>query len=267
MKRENLYLLICILLFSVLFYISRIKTDENPHTITLVKNQNHNKLPKKDRIDLAMRHEFDMTRDPSLGHIPKERLKEARKVRDGILNRNNTKSASVISGVNWTERGPNNVGGRTRALMWDPNDANNTKVWAGSVSGGLWYNNDITSSSSTWQAVDDTWDNISISAITYDPNDNNIMYVGTGEGHVIGSTRGEGMYKSTDGGSTWTHMTAANSFYATDVNFHYVNDIIVKNESGTSVLYVGTQESLEHIHITDILPLEPEGYGDQLMAG
>lgn len=43
----------------------------------------------------------------------------------------------------WKERGPNNVGGRTRAILPDPNDSEGRKVWAGSVSGGLWYTSDI----------------------------------------------------------------------------------------------------------------------------
>ena len=239
------YLLPVVVFFcaGVLTY-SFLKPDlSDQKEVQLVVPQKPKKLPKRDRIDLAMRQEFDMTRDPSLNYIPKLRLQEAREVREAKISKSKDKN-SKISGVTWTERGPNNVGGRTRTLMWDPNDTNNTKVWAGSVTGGLWYNTDITSSSSTWQSVDDTWNNIAISAMAYDPNNTNIMYVGTGEGHVIGSARGEGMFKSTDGGNTWTHMTAANGFYATDENFHYVNDIIVRNESGTSVLYVGTQESL-----------------------
>ncbi|MBL6448486.1 T9SS type A sorting domain-containing protein [Fulvivirga sp. 29W222] len=218
-------------------------TQNQSKHIHVTLDRKSNKIAKKDRIDLAMRQEFDMTRDPKLEYIPKARLKKAQEFRESKI-RKARNSQAKISGVTWTERGPDNVGGRTRALMWDPNDAGNTKVWAGSVTGGLWYNDDITSSASTWQNVSDMWNNISISAITYDPNNTDIMYLGTGEGHVIGSTRGEGMYKSIDGGSTWTHMTASNGFYATDNDFHYVNDIIVKNEGGSSVIYVAVQNSV-----------------------
>jgi hypothetical protein len=45
----------------------------------------------------------------------------------------------------WEERGPRNVGGRTRTIMPDPNDPDNKKLWAGSVSGGLWLINNIDS--------------------------------------------------------------------------------------------------------------------------
>ena len=57
-----------------------------------------------------------------------------------------------LSDAPWVERGPSNVGGRTRALAWDPSTTN--KVWAGGVTGGLWYNEDITISTSEWQGID-----------------------------------------------------------------------------------------------------------------
>lgn len=47
--------------------------------------------------------------------------------------------------VTWKERGPNNVGGRTRTMMFDPNDPSGKKLWAGSVSGGLWVANNYDS--------------------------------------------------------------------------------------------------------------------------
>jgi PKD repeat protein len=114
--------------------------------------------------------------------------------------------------------------------MWDPNAASGNKVWAGGVTGGLWYNNDITSSSSQWVAVNDFWDNISITSIAYDPNNTQTFYVGTGEGWGAGAARGAGIWKSTDGGSTWSQISSTTSFY-------YVNDLVVRNESGSSVVY------------------------------
>lgn len=45
--------------------------------------------------------------------------------------------------ITWTERGPANVGGRTRTIMVDPNDPTKTNVWAASVSGGLWKTSNI----------------------------------------------------------------------------------------------------------------------------
>ena len=136
--------------------------------------------------------------------------------------------------VNWIERGPNTIGGRTRALLLDPNDSSNKKLWAAGVSGGLWYTNDITSSNPDWNSVDGTWGNLAVCSINYDPNDTNTMYVGTGERMGIFSTasRGLGLWKTTDGGATWSHLSSTE-------NFNYVTDILVRNEGGSSVVYIG----------------------------
>lgn len=94
------------------------------------------KLPKKDRPDLAMLQEFEMTKDPALGYPPTHRKVQAFEYAKSLLS-SKSSARTGISNVDWVERGPNNVAGRTRALMWDPNDVNNQKVWAGSVGGGL----------------------------------------------------------------------------------------------------------------------------------
>lgn len=51
--------------------------------------------------------------------------------------------AAMVNDINWNERGPNNVGGRTRTIMVDPNDPTGNTVWAGSVAGGLWKTTNI----------------------------------------------------------------------------------------------------------------------------
>ena len=63
----------------------------------------------------------------------------------------------VSNDIIWQERGPNNVGGRTRAIMIDPNDPTGQTIWAGSVSGGLWK----TTSIDAITAVDDKVQQIS----------------------------------------------------------------------------------------------------------
>ena len=106
---------------------------------------------------------------------------------------------------NWIERGPNNVGGRVRAVMFDPNDATNETVYAGGVSGGLWKNSNISSASSQWTRVNIP-ENLAVSCITYDPNNSNVFYIGTGESYVGGDVNGDGVWKSSNGGASWTHV-------------------------------------------------------------
>ena len=51
--------------------------------------------------------------------------------------------AGAANDINWLERGPNNVGGRTRTIMVDPNDITGKTIWAGSIAGGLWKTTNI----------------------------------------------------------------------------------------------------------------------------
>ena len=98
---------------------------------TLTPAEWKKKLPKKDRPDLAMEQDFFMTMDPVTKRVPKERLIDAYAYADEI--RQSLRSSERGT---WTELGPNNVAGRTRTVMYDPNDATYKKVWAGGVAGG-----------------------------------------------------------------------------------------------------------------------------------
>lgn len=82
-------------------------------------------IPKRDRPDLAAEFDFLRTVDPALGVVPRERLFAAEEqARQISMN-------AAIAGITWTERGPANVGGRTRAMAFDPNDGTNKKFWGG----------------------------------------------------------------------------------------------------------------------------------------
>jgi hypothetical protein len=191
------------------------------------EEEEEGKQKNTDRPDLAWEQDYLRTLDPALGRPAPERLPAIiAKMRNFALG----KTAPGNISAPWVERGPNNIGGRTRALIYDPNDLAQKKVWAGGVNGGLWYNNDITNVDSSWRSVNDFWDNIAISCIAFDPNNSLIAYVGTGEGFGSSASRGAGIWKTTNGGSTWNQISSTNAFY-------YVNDIVVRNESSTSVVY------------------------------
>ena len=105
----------------------------------------------------------------------------------------------------WVERGPDNVGGRTRALLFDPNDPTQETVYAGGVSGGLWKNTNISDINSVWSYVGIS-ENLSVSSIAVDPNNSNVWYVGTGESYTGADAVGNGLWKTTDGGATWNQI-------------------------------------------------------------
>ncbi len=190
-------------------------------------------IPKKDRPDLAMEQDFLLTMDPALGYPTPEKLIPVYQ-QIAAARKHPIPGTPGSMATPWVERGPDNVGGRTRAIMFDPNDPTNKKVWAGGATGGLWFNNDITSPTSTWTAVDDFWENISITAIVADPTNDSIFYVGTGEGwgSSVSGARGAGIWKSTDAGQTWSQLPATTAYY-------FVNDLVVRNENGNGVLYAG----------------------------
>ena len=179
------------------------------------------KIPKRDRPDLAFMQDFEMTMDPVLGYPPIERrLKAFEDIRN--INKNRIAGFVAISNVKWQERGPGNVGGRTRTIMFDPNDPTSKKVWAGAIGGGLWYNNDITSAQSKWQSVGDMMANMAISSIAYDPTNTSVFYMGTGLGYTS-DIQGDGIFKSIDAGLTWTHLASTSS----NSNFYFVQKIAV----------------------------------------
>jgi len=131
--------------------------------------------------------------------------------------------------LNWVERGPGNVGGRTRPILVDPDDPKNT-WWAGSVSGGLWK---TTNKGSTWTPVADNLSMMSVGSLAMAESNHNIIYMGTGEGFGnIDVVDGNGIFKSTDRGVTWTHLQST----AASLDFRYVNRIVVDPSNADVVI-------------------------------
>ncbi len=210
-KSTKLLLSTGIVLITVGFLII-IQNGSGNDSLIRTKDLGPTELNKRDRPDLAAQQIFDMTKDPALGYPPIARSVDAFKEI-----KKNFKAKRAIDGVVWQQRGPANIGGRTRAIMFDPNDPEAKKVWAGAIGGGLWYNNDITDPHSSWISVDDFMATLAISHITYDPTDLNTYYLATGQGYTS-DIRGAGIWKSTDAGATWVQLESTNK----GVDFYYV---------------------------------------------
>jgi photosystem II stability/assembly factor-like uncharacterized protein len=103
--------------------------------------------------------------------------------------------------LHWRMIGPFR-GGRTRAAVGVSSQPN--VFYIGQVNGGVWKSDDY---GRTWNPIFDQEPTQSIGAIVVAPSDPNIVYVGTGEGlHRPDLSVGNGVYKSTDAGKTWTHL-------------------------------------------------------------
>ena len=124
----------------------------------------------------------------------------------------------------WEALGPGNIGGRTRTLVIHPTQPE--IMYAGGVSGGVWKTTDA---GQTWTPLADRIANIAVNSMAIHPENPNVLYVGTGEGYfreIVRGTwlplRGAGIFKTEDGGATWTQLsTTANPA------FHWVNDLII----------------------------------------
>ena len=166
------------------------------------------KLSKKERKAIELtpnkfyERQWELTLNPATGKPEPEKLLALQE----RLRKDRLFSKVPGDGSNsWTERGPDNQGGRTRAIMFDPNDVNGKRVFAGGVSGGLWLNTDITDANSAWSEVGIPA-NLAVSVITHDPNNTMTFYVGTGESYTNGDANGNGVWKSTNGGQTWARI-------------------------------------------------------------
>ncbi len=107
--------------------------------------------------------------------------------------------------TNWISRGPQNLGGHTRSILlyptFGPVPVDRGIMWAGGSTGGVWksYNG-----GNSWYATNNKLQNFTVSCLALDPQNPDVIYAGTGQAaeYVYGS----GVFKSSDGGMTWTRL-------------------------------------------------------------
>lgn len=124
-------------------------------------------------------------------------------------------------------------GGRTRSILVSSLDSN--RIFAGSVSGGMWRSDDAGNS---WKAINDQAANLSVTCIVENPFNPNEIYYGTGE--VRGGTQppGDGVYKSIDGGLTFNKIASTN---IPDMQYcNYMQHSLIDS----STVWLGTSKAL-----------------------
>ncbi len=114
---------------------------------------------------------------------------------------------STFAGLKFRSIGPSLVSGRIVDLAVNPK--NISEYYVAAASGGVWK---TTNAGVTFTPVFDDQGSFSIGCITIDPNNSNVVWVGSGENNnqrVVGY--GDGIYKSEDGGKSWKNMGLKNS--------------------------------------------------------
>lgn len=133
----------------------------------------------------------------------------------------------------WTAHGPGNIGGRIRAMVIHPTDTNT--IFIGAASGGVWKTTD---GGASWAPLKDLMENLAVNALCMDPANPDILYAGTGEGFFnVDALQGEGIFKTTDGGASWTQLNPT-----MNENFYFVNKVAVDPSNGR--LWAATRAGL-----------------------
>ncbi len=136
------------------------------------------------------------------------------------------------SGMIYQKTGANYISGRTNSIAFHPTDPNT--FYCAAAGGGVWK---TTNGGTNWVALTDNLSTLMCGAIAIDPANPNTLYFGSGElNYSSDSYYGDGVYKSTDAGSSWTKMVG------TSVG-SYISQIAV-DPTNSSVLYLSSDNGV-----------------------
>jgi photosystem II stability/assembly factor-like uncharacterized protein len=134
-------------------------------------------------------------------------------------------TSSDISGLGVRNIGSASMSGRISAIAAREEIDGKVTVYIGAASGGVWKSED---GGTSYKPVFDKQPVQSIGALALDPNNPSVVWVGTGESWTRNSVSiGDGIYKSSDGGQTWTNLGLPNSERITRIVVHPKNGDIV----------------------------------------
>jgi len=119
------------------------------------------------------------------------------------------KEQSSFKDLHWQYIGPTNISGRCTDVEAVMPRGESYTIWIGSATGGVWKSEN---EGSTFESMFDDMPTASIGDIAIDPNNPDVVWVGTGEANIFRSSNaGCGVFKTTDGGKTWRNMGLENT--------------------------------------------------------
>ncbi|WP_343910504.1 T9SS type A sorting domain-containing protein [Aquimarina litoralis] len=199
------------------------------------------------------KHEFDLQANPKTGKIPVEEKQSEIFVSNQLMVQ--SKNAKSASNTSYISRGPSNLGGRTRTIVFDRSDNTGNTIIAGGVSSGVFRTTD---GGANWSKVSSNNEIHNVTTIVQDPRNGfeNIWYYGTGESFGNSANAdgaaflGQGIWQSTDSGQSWTQLPSTASVQEqNDSPFDFMFKIAVHPTTGD--LYAGAGGAIRRFDGTD----------------
>src|SRR5687768_15081543 len=179
MKRLILWLLIIISVSTTLLLLPH----ATPETAVSVKKREKEEKYRTRFYKERLQYEFDMIKDPKTGKVPEGIFEKERAFALTVPQRgDNGSTARPLNLNNYLPAGPNNIGGRTRAVVYDLryNGTTNRVIIAGSVSGGIMRSAD---GGTSWTRVSPQNEIHNLTALVQDPTNADVWYAGGGEAY------------------------------------------------------------------------------------
>jgi hypothetical protein len=150
---------------------------------------------------------------------------EAKKEKEVV--KKDSLSSSTFNGLKWRSIGPAFVSGRIADFAVDP--VNFSTYYVAVASGHIWK---TTNNGITFKPIFENYGAYSIGCLAMDPNNSNVVWAGTGENnHQRALGYGNGVYKTTDGGSSWKNMGLPDSRQIGEILISPLNDLVEYHKS------------------------------------
>ncbi|MBW3544311.1 MAG: hypothetical protein KY428_01710 [Bacteroidetes bacterium] len=201
---------------------------------TMKKKRREHGYAKSDKPnEYAKFHEAIRTKwgEPFPAYGAGYKIAALRKAQDALKGKQNVRTT-----LDWVERGPANVPGRTRGVLIMSDDVTMNTWLAGSVAGGIWKTTD---GGQSWEMKTPELSNLATTSLVSAAAKPGVIYAGTGESFGgYNGVNGDGIFKSTDGGETWGQLAST----AQNDNFRNVNRLLI-DQQDTSRLLAATSPS------------------------